>query len=74
MEKSGQKLKICYEYMNRGDRWMQVCAKELFISLFFDLKKKCISLCKFQLQTVELNIDRIAGFAVLFKYTCKQFN
>lgn len=22
--KSGQKLKICYEYMNRGDRWMQV--------------------------------------------------
>uniref|UniRef100_H3DLR8 Protein-arginine deiminase n=1 Tax=Tetraodon nigroviridis TaxID=99883 RepID=H3DLR8_TETNG len=21
--KSGQKLKICYEYMNRGDRWMQ---------------------------------------------------
>uniref|UniRef100_A0A674NI20 Peptidyl arginine deiminase, type II n=1 Tax=Takifugu rubripes TaxID=31033 RepID=A0A674NI20_TAKRU len=22
--KSGHKLKICYEYMNRGDRWMQV--------------------------------------------------
>lgn len=22
--KSGYKLKICYEYMNRGDRWMQV--------------------------------------------------
>lgn len=22
--KSGYKLKICHEYMNRGDRWMQV--------------------------------------------------
>lgn len=22
--KSGHKLKICHEYMNRGDRWMQV--------------------------------------------------
>lgn len=26
---SGQKLKICYEYMNRGDRWMQVCTNQL---------------------------------------------
>uniref|UniRef100_A0A667WMI8 Peptidyl arginine deiminase, type II n=1 Tax=Myripristis murdjan TaxID=586833 RepID=A0A667WMI8_9TELE len=24
VDKSGYKLKICYEYMNRGDRWMQV--------------------------------------------------
>lgn len=24
VEKSGHKLKICYEYLNRGDRWMQV--------------------------------------------------
>uniref|UniRef100_A0A667WQQ6 Protein-arginine deiminase n=1 Tax=Myripristis murdjan TaxID=586833 RepID=A0A667WQQ6_9TELE len=23
VDKSGYKLKICYEYMNRGDRWMQ---------------------------------------------------
>ncbi|XP_077054084.1 protein-arginine deiminase type-2 isoform X1 [Siphateles boraxobius] len=23
VEKNGYKLKICYEYMNRGDRWMQ---------------------------------------------------
>ncbi|KAK3574906.1 hypothetical protein QTP86_018367 [Hemibagrus guttatus] len=23
VQKSGQKLKICHEYMNRGDRWMQ---------------------------------------------------
>jgi len=22
--KSGYKLKICHEYVNRGDRWMQV--------------------------------------------------
>lgn len=24
VDKCGYKLKICYEYMNRGDRWMQV--------------------------------------------------
>lgn len=24
VEKSGHKLKICHEYMNRGDRWIQV--------------------------------------------------
>lgn len=27
--KSGHKLKICYEYMNRGDRWMQVKAMRI---------------------------------------------
>uniref|UniRef100_A0AAR2JUP2 Protein-arginine deiminase n=1 Tax=Pygocentrus nattereri TaxID=42514 RepID=A0AAR2JUP2_PYGNA len=25
VQSSGYKLKICHEYMNRGDRWMQVC-------------------------------------------------
>lgn len=28
VEKSSQKLKICSEYMNRGDRWIQV--KQLY--------------------------------------------
>lgn len=27
--KSGHKLKICYQYMNRGDRWMQVKAMQI---------------------------------------------
>lgn len=31
VEKSGHKLKICYEYLNRGDRWMQVKAMRIFI-------------------------------------------
>lgn len=30
--KSGYKLKICHEYVNRGDRWMQV--RKLNVSLF----------------------------------------
>ncbi len=32
VDKSGYKLKICHEYMNRGDRWMQV--RKLNVSHF----------------------------------------
>jgi hypothetical protein len=27
VENSGYKLKVCHEYMNRGDRWMQVSSE-----------------------------------------------
>lgn len=44
VQASGHKIKICYEYMNRGDRWMQVCTNDLFMSLICELilEKKSI--------------------------------
>lgn len=41
---SGHKLKICYEYLNRGDRWMQVKGMRIFILQTIISYQQCLLL------------------------------
>ena len=44
--KSGYKLKICHEYMNRGDRWMQVGKLNLsHFNFSFTCRQQSVDAC-----------------------------
>lgn len=66
VQKSGHKIKICHEYMNRGDRWMQVCTNELSMSLISEL------ILKNAFKFVSLNCKRFDKYKqdTWFCYIC----